>query len=148
MTIRLAKNDDAEQIAKNNVLLAEESENLKILYGTAFIGVKALLSDSQKGFYVVAEEEKEIIGQLMITYEWSDWRNTNIWWLQSVYVKKNCRGKGIFKRLVENIKKRAIKNNVEILRLYVYDNNKEAKEVYKRVNMEIKPYEIFELPIS
>ena len=148
MIIRLANINDAEQIAKNNILLAEESENIKISHDITLSGVKALLSDIKKGFYIVAIEDNQIIGQLMITFEWSDWRNTNIWWLQSLYVKKNYRRKGVFKQLIDNIKKRAAQNNVEIIRLYVYCENKKAKEVYKKINMEKKSYDIFELLIK
>lgn len=148
MIIRLADYYDAEQIANNNILLAKESENIKISNYTVLAGVKELLKDSLKGFYVVALEENEIIGQLMVTFEWSDWRNTNIWWLQSVYVKKDYRRKGIFKHLIKEIKKMAKKNNIQIIRLYVYNKNIAAKEVYKKVKMEKKSYEIFELSIE
>jgi len=109
MKIRYANLDDAEKITKNNVLLARESEKLTIEYKTVFAGVKALLSDQTKGFYLVAEEDNNIIGQMMITFEWSDWYNKNVWWLQSVYTDESWRRKGVFTQLFEAIKKLLVK---------------------------------------
>ena len=123
MKIRYANCNDAEKITSNNVFLARESEKLTIEYKTVFAGVKALLSDQTKGFYLVAEEDNNIIGQMMITFEWSDWYNKNVWWLQSVYVDESWRRKGVFRQLFEAIKKTARKNNVDVLRLYVYNSN-------------------------
>lgn len=93
MLIRFARIDDAEKIAKNNVALAIESEGAKIDYEITFEGVKEVIKDENKGFYIVAEENGEIIGQLMVTYEWSDWKAEMIWWLQSIYVKPEWRRK-------------------------------------------------------
>jgi len=74
MLIRKAISKDAEKIARNNVLLAKESENTDIEYEKTLEGVKSLINDEMKGFYLVAEENGEVIGQVMVTYEWSDWR--------------------------------------------------------------------------
>ncbi|KAA0005243.1 MAG: GNAT family N-acetyltransferase, partial [Thermoplasmata archaeon] len=86
MIVRDAEIDDAEWIAKNNVLLARESENANVEYETTLKGVKEVLKDKNKGFYLVAEKNNKIIGQLLVTYEWSEWRDKQIWWLQSIYV--------------------------------------------------------------
>jgi len=99
MFIRLANLDDAEAIAENNVLLANESEKLDISFEKTLGGVKRVVSDPGKGFFLIVEEDDIIVGQLMITFEWSDWKNKTIWWLQSVYVRENYRLKGIFKHL-------------------------------------------------
>ena len=144
----MANIDDADQITKNNVLLAKESENLTIDYKTAFEGVKAVLSDKKKGFYLVAEENNNIIGQMMITFEWSDWHNKNIWWLQSVYVHKSWRRKGVFTKLFKAIKKNALKNNIEVLRLYVINGNIKAKETYIASGMQKKPYSIYQMSLE
>jgi ribosomal protein S18 acetylase RimI-like enzyme len=148
MFIRLADLDDAENIAENNVLLAYESENLDISFETTLDGVKGVLSDPGKGFYLIVEEDDTIIGQLMITFEWSDWKNKTIWWLQSVYVKENYRVKGIFKHLVKEIKNMASENNVDIVRLYVHNDNVKAVKIYRRMGMKKKPYTIYQLSLS
>ena len=145
MIIRKANINDAEVIAENNVKLAYESEGLKISYETTLEGVKSVLSDPTKGFYLVAEKDNEIIGELMITFEWSDWRSKNIWWIQSVYVKESWRRKNVFKILVEKTKKIAIENDVSIIKLYVHSENKKAITAYNRVGMKKTPYEVYEL---
>jgi hypothetical protein len=93
MIIRKANINDAENIANHNIKLAKESEGLDISKEEALNGVKGILNDSKKGFYLVAEHDDKIVGELMITYEWSDWRGKNIWWIQSAYVKKPWRKK-------------------------------------------------------
>lgn len=103
MLIRFARIDDAEKIAKNNVALAIESEGAKIDYEITFEGVKEVIKDENKGFYIVAEENGEIIGQLMVTYEWSDWKAEMIWWLQSIYVKPEWRRKGVMKAMLKKV---------------------------------------------
>ncbi len=145
MNIRKATLGDARKIAENNVLLAKESENMEIDYKDTLNGVKAMINDYTKGFYLVAEEKNNIIGQIMVTYEWSDWRGKNIWWLQSIYVRKQFRKKGIMKTLFEKVKQMAIENNVIILRLYVYKNNKNAIRVYEKIGMENIPYYIYQM---
>jgi len=147
MKIRYAILKDAEDITKNNKLLAKESENLTIDNNTVLAGVKALLSDKNKGFYLVAEENDKNIGQLMITFEWSDWHNKNMWWLQSVYVNELWREKGVFSLMFNKIKELALENDVDILRLYVHIDNKKAKEVYKTKEMEKEPYAIYQISL-
>jgi GNAT superfamily N-acetyltransferase len=84
----------------------------------------------------------------MITFEWSDWRNKNIWWIQSVYVNKKNRKKGVFKQMVAYIKDEAKKNNVDTLRLYVYESNINAIKSYKKIGMTLEPYYIFKLNLK
>ena len=148
MFIRLANLDDAKDIAENNVLLANESEKLDISFEKTLDGVKEVLSDPGKGFFLIVEEDNVIVGQLMITFEWSDWKNKTIWWLQSVYVRENYRLKGIFKHLVEEIKNMALEHNVDIVRLYVHNDNIEAVKAYRHMGMKKKPYTIFQLSLS
>ncbi len=144
MLIRNAVLSDAEIIAENNILLAQGSENITIKHETVLEGVKAIINDKQKGFYLVVENRNKIIGQMMITFEWSDWQNKTIWWLQSVYVHKAWRQKGIFTQLLKTIKQRASKHNVDVLRLYVRKDNEKARKAYQRVKMIKEPYDIYQ----
>jgi len=148
MKIRNANLRDSKVIAENNILLAKESENKHINYKTVLEGVKAVIIDRQKGIYLIAEENKEIIGQMMITFEWSDWKNKNIWWLQSVYILKPWRMKGVFKHLFKTIKEMALENNVNILRLYVHSNNIKAKQVYDQLKMIKKSYDFYQIKLK
>jgi len=145
MKIRIATMNDAETIARNNVMLAEESEGMKINFEETLEGVKKVIEDGQRGFYMVAEEGGEIAGQLMITYEWSDWRAKQIWWLQSIYVKKKWRRKGVMKMLIKEITKMAEENGVALLRLYVHEKNENAITAYEKVGMKRAPYLVYEM---
>lgn len=143
MKIRLAKKQDVKKITEQNILLAKESENIPLDHETTFAGVTALLSDNNKGFYLVAEENKIIIGQLMITTEWSDWRNKPIWWVQSVYVQKDKRKQNVFSQLFEEVKKMARKQDVAVLRLYAHKNNTCALNVYEKIGWNQDPYLVY-----
>jgi GNAT superfamily N-acetyltransferase len=145
MKIRAANIEDAEPITKQNISLAKESENILLNPKTVLKGVKALLSDKKKGFYLVAEENDIIVGQLMITFEWSDWRNKPIWWIQSVYVQKAWRKKGVFTLLLNHIQQKASKQDVAFLRLYMHKQNKSARKVYKKIGWKQEPYTIYHL---
>jgi len=147
MLIRNAVLSDADIIAENNILLAQDSENITIKHETVLEGVKAIITDEQKGFYLVAENRNGIIGQMMITFEWSDWRNKTIWWLQSVYVHKAWRQKGVFTQLLKTIKQRAFERNVDVLRLYVRKDNEKAKKAYQQVKMIKEPYDIYQMEL-
>ena len=143
MLIRKANINDAESIANHNILLAKESEGLEISKEEVLNGVKGILDDLGKGFYIVAEHDKKIIGELMITYEWSDWRGKNMWWIQSAYVKEDWRKKGVFRNLVEEIQILAKDNGIDIIRLYVHNHNKKAIKVYEKLGM-TGNYTVFE----
>jgi len=146
MKIRTAKIGDAEAITTQNISLAKESENIPLNPDMVFVGVKALLSDKNKGFYLVAEENDTIIGQLMITYEWSDWRNKSIWWVQSVYVQKEWRKKGVFTKLLDYIQQKARRQGVAFLRLYMHKQNRSAQKVYEKIGWKQEPYAVYRLP--
>ena len=146
VNVRRATIRDAETLAQNNLSLAQESEHTTIAYDTALAGVRSLLRDSTKGFLLVAEEHGNIIGQMMITFEWSDWRNTSIWWLQSVYVHPEYRKKGVFTKMIEQITQEAQSQDVKKLRLYVHTDNTAAIDVYERSGMRQQPYIIYEMP--
>jgi N-acetylglutamate synthase-like GNAT family acetyltransferase len=147
MKIRKAKKDDIEIIANNNVLLALESEEKFIDYSTVYNGVKSIIEDYNKGFFLVYERNNKIIGQLMITFEWSDWNDKYIWWIQSVYVDKSNRRIGVFNDLIKYIKKIAKNSKVKNLKLYVHKNNKNAKKVYEILGMSKIPYDIYKIDL-
>lgn len=138
--IRPATQQDADVIVSQNLFLAQESENMILDKELVRNGVLALLRDKSKGFYVVAEENNQIIGQLMITVEWSDWRNKPIWWVQSVYVQKEWRNKTVFTRMLAYVRTEALQQNVAFLRLYVHHDNQTAIQVYEKSGWTKEPY--------
>lgn len=144
MNVRNAQEKDMEIICKNNIQMAHESEGISLLKHVVLSAVKTLVNDDTKGFYLVAEDEDTIIGQLMITFEWSDWRNTTIWWIQSVYVVPRYRKKGVFTLLYDEVKRRAKKCNISIIRLYVHSENTSAIQVYHMKGMTKTSYLVFE----
>jgi len=148
MLVRDAALRDAEAIARHNVLLANESEDERIIFKSTLAAVKAVLADRRKGFYLVAEEGGAAIGQLMLTFEWSDWRNRMMWWIQSVYVDKEWRGKGVFRKLLAEVRRRARKEGVRILRLYVHTGNRKGIKAYEGAGMDRKPYYIYQFDVS
>ena len=109
-------------------------------------GVAAVLNDASKGIYYVAETNGAVVGQLMITYEWSDWRNGNLWWIQSVFVKEEFRGQGVFRALFKHLESMArCDAGVAGLRLYMHAENEAARRTYERLGMRHSDYEVFEL---
>jgi len=145
MQVRRATGDDAAQIAEFNEFLAEETEHRTLDGKILLQGVKAVLSDPAKGLYFLADENETIVGQLMITYEWSDWRNGNFWWIQSVYVRKEFRELGVFRTLYAHIEELASKRkDVCGLRLYVEKENAGAQKAYEKMGMSRSEYEMFE----
>jgi GNAT superfamily N-acetyltransferase len=112
-------------------------------------GVRALLLDPAKGLYFLAEIDGAVVGQLMITYEWSDWRNANIWWVQSVYVREDARGKGVFRLLFDHLKRSAHEQKgVGELRLYVHTENSQARKTYEKLGMKLLSYAIYESDVT
>ncbi len=126
--------------------MALETESRRLNPQRVLKGVTALLSDPTKGAYYVAETSGKVIGQLLITYEWSDWRNGNFWWIQSVFVAPKHRGCGVFKALHAHIEQLARKRaDVCGLRLYVDAHNNQAKGVYARLGLKATHYELWEM---
>ena len=148
MQIRHATVQDATVIIENNKLLAKESENEILNPATVKQGVISLFSHPEKGFYLVAEKNDMIVGQLMITYEWSDWRNTDIWWIQSVYIHKDYRKQGVFSSLFNEVRNQAKKEKIPLLRLYVHKENTSAQQVYEKREMTKGTYIFYEIPVD
>ena len=145
-TIRRAEAEDASVVADFNVALAAESEALALDPARVARGVAACLTDPTKGFYLLAEQDGAPIGQTMVTYEWSDWRDGVFFWIQSVYVRPERRGHGVFRALYEAVLASArARGDVAGVRLYVHHDNVRAQAVYAAVGMEAAPYQMFEL---
>jgi GNAT superfamily N-acetyltransferase len=143
--IRDATPDDAATIVEFNQRLAWESEQKRLDAATLEQGVARLLADPTWGRYFLACHEGEVVGQLMITYEWSDWRNGPIWWLQSVYVLPEHRRQGVFRRLHAHVRELAKTGREAVaLRLYVERNNTAAHEVYRQAGMHDAGYFVME----
>jgi GNAT superfamily N-acetyltransferase len=137
--------DDLDVMAQFNIALAGESESLELEPARVRAGVEALLRDPAKGTYFVAVSGDKVVGQLLITHEWSDWRNGDFWWLQSVYVRPDFRRCGVFKALFDFVQAKAAgAPDVCGLRLYMEDGNSRAREAYRRMGMTETHYHVFE----
>jgi GNAT superfamily N-acetyltransferase len=143
--IRLAGSEDVPDLVEFNQAMALETEGKTLDPAILSNGVAAVFSDSAMGFYVVAENEQGIIGGLMVTTEWSDWRNGWFWWIQSVYIRPEYRGKGIYRQLYHFVKERAAQQgNICGFRLYVEKENGKAQKVYENLGMERTYYLMYE----
>jgi len=144
--VRTAKISDSPQIKDFQIRMAMETENLQLDASVVEKGVNAVFKDESKGTYYVAELDGKVVASLLTTYEWSDWRNGQVLWIQSVYVSPEYRGLGIYRRLYEHIKDivKSHKNNFRGIRLYVDKTNKNARNVYEKLGMENHHYEMYE----
>jgi len=149
LTIRQADLSDAAVIAEFNLRLAEETEDLHLDPDCVAKGVAAILADSSKGLYFVAQVGWEVVGQVMITYEWSDWRNGDLWWLQSVYVRQDFRRKGVFRALFKHLLHLArSRGDVSGIRLYMHSENGRARNSYQQLGMKPTKYEVLEMDLN
>lgn len=143
--VRDAGPGDLETIVRFNMDLASESENITLDHDMVTQGVKDGLRDPNKCRYFMAEMDGKVVGQTMITLEWSDWRNGYFWWIQSVYVETDYRRRGIYRTLHQHIRKLAQnEKNVCGLRLYVYNKNERAIQTYKQLGMTVTDYQLCE----
>ena len=145
MIVREAKIADKKTIAAFQVAMALETENIQLDLTTVLKGADAVFEDRAKGIYYIAEDKGEIIGSLMITFEWSDWRNGVVWWIQSVYIKPDSRRKGMFSKMYKHIQDIVTNDgHIKGLRLYVDNTNKRAQKVYAKLGMDGTHYSTFE----
>ena len=143
--VRQATAAEASRIAAFNRTMAMETEGLALDEKTVAAGVVALMGHPERGFYMVAEADGVVAGCLLVTYEWSDWRNKMFWWIQSVYVKPEYRGRGLYTALDEKVRELAAQaGNVCGFRLYVHKGNTRAQEVYRSLGMQETEYLLFE----
>lgn len=142
---RLAVPSDAEVIADFNIAMALETEDKQLPADVVRRGVQGLFDKSDYGFYVVAQVDDEIVGSLMITYEWSDWRSGVFWWIQSVYVAAPWRQKGVFRQMYEFLKDKASQqSDICGFRLYVEKSNSAAKSTYEKIGLNEIYYRVYE----
>jgi GNAT superfamily N-acetyltransferase len=149
LTIRRADSGDADVIVSFSAAMAWETEQRRLDETRLREGTQSLLDTPSLGFFMVAEaaaaQRSALVGQLMITYEWSDWRNGVFWWLQSVYVDPAWRRQGVFRRMHEAVVSQAKADpNVCGIRLYVEQENHIAETVYRRVGLALSAYKVYE----
>jgi ribosomal protein S18 acetylase RimI-like enzyme len=143
--IRKAVPSDAESLIQFNIAMALETEQKKLKKDQIEAGVKGLFDKPQYGFYMVAEAEGSVIASLMITYEWSDWRNGLFWWIQSVYVLPEFRRKAVYRSMYQEILKLAEKEpEICGCRLYVERENSVAQKTYTSLGMSETQYKLYE----
>ena len=146
ITVRVAEPADAEFLVRGNAAMALETEGISLDLDRLRDGVHAVFEKPSRGVYYVAEVDGRRAGMMMVTYEWSDWRNGDFWWIQSVYVEKEYRGQGVFTALYRNVESLAQTNSGVVgLRLYVEHENGRAQATYERVGMAKTVYEMFEV---
>ncbi|MGA9342850.1 MAG: GNAT family N-acetyltransferase [Rhodanobacteraceae bacterium] len=143
--VRAARADDKSFLAACNAAMAWETERKSLDRAVLAAGVAGVLDEPRRGFYLVAELAGELTGCLMITTEWSDWRNGNWWWIQSVYVMPAARRHGVFRALHAETERRAqAAPEVIGLRLYVERDNQSAQATYAGLGMQQTHYLLFE----
>jgi len=145
MIFRKGTARDADVLAGFNAAMALETEGKQLLPEVIGAGVRALLNDPASGFYLVAEENPLVVASLLVTREWSDWRNGSFWWIQSVYVRPEFRRQGVYKRLYRHVQELAAKDpGVCGFRLYVERENARAQATYRALGMKETRYLVFE----
>jgi GNAT superfamily N-acetyltransferase len=145
LEVRMANAADGEAFVRFNRAMALETENIELSEAIVVAGVRSVFDNPARGFYVVAECAGEIVAALMVTFEWSDWRNANFWWIQSVYVTPEFRRKGIYRRLYDFVRERARDDGgVCGFRLYVEKDNVGARHVYESLGMSKSDYLMYE----
>lgn len=145
ITYREATPADATPILEFQIAMAVETEGVTLDRAVTERGVDAVFADPSKGRYFVAEEERRVVASLLITYEWSDWRNGTIWWIQSVYVVPELRKRRVYAGLYEHVKAMVEADPaIRGIRLYVDNRNTAAQQVYARLGMEGEHYRVFE----
>ena len=143
ITVRNATRVDIPFLVECNIAMARETEHKSLDREILAGGVAAVFEDPRRGFYLVAECENEPTGCLLITHEWSDWRNGDWWWFQSVYVVTSARHGGVFRALYNEVERRAHAAGAVGLRLYVERDNARAQQTYASLGMEEDPYRMF-----
>ena len=125
--------------------MAAETEDLGLDPERLKAGIEYLLKHPAEGFYLVAEQDSTAVGTLMVTYEWSDWRNGRFWWIQSVYVPPEARRRGVYRALHSAVRARAGEDEQACgIRLYVEQENTGAQRTYERIGMTQTHYRLYE----
>ena len=146
--VRAATSTDIDVLVQFNAAMAIETEAKTLDPQVLRAGVAAVLTEPRRGFYLIAEQAGKVAGCLMITYEWSDWRNGDWWWLQSVYVRPEHRRSGVFRSLYAQVEVRAAaREDVVGVRLYVERDNHRAQQTYEALGMREEAYRMFAKPL-
>lgn len=145
LMVRIASAADSDAFVRFNRAMALETENKKLDAEIVTTGVREVFEDPARGFYVLAQCANDIVAALMVTYEWSDWRNANFWWIQSVYVTPEFRRRGLYRKLYDFVRERArSEGSVCGFRLYVEKNNVAAQRAYESLGMSASDYLMYE----
>ena len=145
MIIRQATQEDHKSLVDFQLAMAHETEGIELYRPTVELGVQAVLNDSAKGNYYVAETNGQVVASLLTTFEWSDWRNGTILWIQSVYVKPAFRRNGVYRKMYAHIKELVKQNNnLNGIRLYADKTNLPAQKTYENLGMNQDHYTMFE----
>ena len=146
MIIRRATAQDAGELAEFNINMARETEGVELKPEVIRAGVRAMIDNPQMGFYLVVELDNGIQASLMVTTEWSDWRNACFWWIQSVYVRPAYRRQGLYRELYARVKELAEQEESAVCgyRLYVEQENRAAQSTYQTLGMHETGYRIYE----
>ena len=145
MIIRRALSQDAAELTEFNINMARETEGMELIPEVIGAGVRAMIDNPGRGFYLVVELDNGIQASLMVTTEWSDWRNGMFWWIQSVYVRPQYRRQGLYRVLYETVKEMAEQeDSVCGFRLYVERENAVAQQTYRALGMSETDYRIYE----
>ena len=148
ITIRPAARADVARLVDWNVAMAGETEAKDLDRSVLERGVHGVLDEPRRGFYLVAERAGVAVGSLLVTYEWSDWRNGDFWWIQSVYVTPGARRGGVFRALYAAVEQRARTAGAVGLRLYVELENHRAQQTYEDLGMRRCRYHMYESPLD
>lgn len=137
---------DLDRIAEFQQALAQESEGKTLDNSLLRQGIQKIFQEPGRGFYLMAESDEQVVGGLMITYEWSDWRNANFWWIQSVYVDSQWRRQGVYRALHDHVYNIAnARDDICGIRLYVEHNNTVAQQTYNDLGMSNSHYYLYEI---
>lgn len=143
--IRQADKTDSINIIEFQLAMALETEQLELDKPTVIKGVAAVMADASKGIYYVAEINGQVVGSLLTTFEWSDWRNGTVLWIQSVYVRPEFRKRSVFSALYRHIREKvAVNTDLRGIRLYADKTNTSAHDVYEHLGMSAEHYQMFE----
>ncbi len=143
--IRPATLNDQAAIIEFNCAMALETEGKALLHEKISAGVASLMQFPERGFYLVAKVGDQVVGSLLITFEWSDWRNGQFWWIQSVYVRPENRGQGVYRTLYRHVQEMTkTQPGVCGFRLYVEQDNTKAQSTYESLGMSKTHYQMYE----